>query len=324
MKAAEFDKELLALANAQAGSILSKLGIEYSESNRWLSACCPVHGGDNRTALAFNVEKGYWKCFTQDCQEKWGSTIVGLVAGVLNYTCDDAVEWLRENVKEIGDLKIKNHKVSDKIYKEECLKLLLRTDFYVKRGFSQLTVDSFEHGKAEKGAMSHRVVFPIRDENAKIRGFSGRWTKKEEIRDGKIVCLSNTGKQVAKWRHTSFNKSDYLYNFYKAKEFCRDELILVESIGNVMRWWDCGFKNCVACLGSSLSTKQIKLIIPSTKKVLLAFDNDKAGLKALKKASKGLEEYVNIATILPPPDRDWAECSNQEVLDIYGTYINQC
>lgn len=321
---AEFDKELLALANAQAGSILSKLGIEYSESGRWLSSSCPVHNGDNSKAFGFCVDKGYWRCFTQDCQEKWGSTIVGLVAGVLNYTCDDAVEWLRQNVKEIGDLKIKSARISDKVYKEECLKLLLRTDFYVKKGFSQSTVDSFEHGKAEKGVMRQRVVFPIRDENAKIRGFSGRWHGKDTLKDGKIVCLSDSGKIVPKWRHTSFNKSNYLYHFYKAKPFCSQELILVESIGNVMRWWDCGFKNCVACLGSSLSIKQIRLIIPSTKKVLLAFDNDKAGLKVLKKASKSLEEYVNIATILPPPDRDWADCSNKEVLDIYESYRYKC
>lgn len=313
--------ELVSIANAQVPEILDALGVTYSRGGSWLSSPCPVHKGDNSHGFGFNVDKGYWNCFSHGCHIEWGTNIIGLVAGVLGYSYDDSVQWLSENTKEVSHLKPKTERKEDKVYREDCLKRLFKTHFYTKRGFSQETVDAFEHGQAQSGRMAYRVVFPIRDGEGRIRGFSGRWGGLERQTDGNVECVSNTGKVVAKWKHTSFSKSSYLYNFYRIKDTCQDELILVESIGNVMRFWEAGKKNCVAVMGSSLSIVQAKLILASkAKNVILAFDNDEAGKKCSKKALKMLEQHVNTKIIFPTEGKDWSDMTNEEVLKIYGSH----
>jgi len=313
-------KELVKLANSQIPNLLTKLGIDFSHSGRWLTAPCKIHGGDNRQAFCFNSDKAYWKCFTRGCQEKFGNNIIGVVSGVLGYNFSDSIEWLINNIDE--DVKIfqKIERKEDKIYPETYLQRLFRNDFYLKRGFKQETLNDFEHGKAEAYALANRIVFPIRDENGMIRGFSGRWAGTEKIIDNETKCFDSRGNKVVKWRHTSFCKSNYLYNYYRAKQYCQEELIIVESIANVMRFWECGKKNCVASFGKDLSIRQVQLIIPSTKKVILAYDNDEAGVDGSRKAFKTLEPYINVEVMSSNNNQDWAEKSNEEVISIYENH----
>lgn len=315
------NQELIDLANSQIYSILDKLGVSYSESGEWASGACKIHHGDNKKGFGYNVSKGYWNCFTRKCHEQYGSNIIGLVSGTLQLSYEDAVGWLQDNVEDVKIKRFKMEHKEDKIYPEVCLLRLFKTDFYLKKNFLQQTLDAFEHGSAQSGDMLHRVVFPIRDSNGFIRGFSGRWSGKEvDNPDGTTTCFTSNGKEVAKWRHTSFHKSQYLYNFYRAKEFCSKELILVESIGNTMRWWEAGFRNCVACLGSSLSTIQAQMIMASTKKIILAFDQDPAGRLAAEKTKAKLEEFIDLVDLIPTKN-DWAKMSNQEVKDEFAKNI---
>jgi 5S rRNA maturation endonuclease (ribonuclease M5) len=315
-------KELLDLAHNQIPQLLTLLGIEYRQSGKYLISTCNVHHGDNRGAFAWNIESNSWRCFTHQCQEDWGHTIIGLVSGILQYSYDDAVAWIAENIHETNVVIKKTERKEDPIFPEISLQRLFKTDFYLKKGFLASTLNDFEHGKAESKNMIHRVVFPIRDENKYIRGFSGRWAGKEIEKGEKTVCVSPSGREVPKWKHM-VSKTNYLYNWYRAKDFSKQEIIIVESIGNVMRWWEAGFKNIVACLGSSLSPRQCQLIVGKTNSVILAFDNDKAGQKATKKSIKQLEEYMNVKELYTPDDRDWGEISAQEIQQIYGQNIRK-
>jgi hypothetical protein len=304
------------LSAEEIENILTKLGFDFVKNGCWLTANCKVHGGDNTHGFSFNTQKMYWKCWTNKCHEKHGIRLHNLISAILGISEYEAKEWLEENASIKVRKTIKEVK-TDKIYPEFCLKRLFRTDFYLKRGFLESTLENFEHGLAESGVMRGRVVFPIRDHNGFIRGFSGRWAGKQEDRNGKLVCLNRMGQNVPKWKHTSFTKSSYLYNFYKAKEHCTEQIILVESIGNVMRLWECGFKSVVACLGSSLSPELASTIISTTKRLILAFDADNAGFKATTKAKKMLDGYIDIKTISPTSGKDWAELNNQEVMEIW-------
>jgi DNA primase len=117
--------------------------------------------------------------------------------------------------------------------------------------------------------------------------------------------------------HFAVAKSRCLYNFHKAIEHAKDEIIVVESIGNTMRWHDAGFKNVVASLGCKLSNFQCRLLISSSKRVIIAYDGDEAGRNGAKYSVAKLEQFVDTIAIFPPDERDWAEMSNQEVNDIY-------
>ncbi len=314
---------VLQQANSQIESILTKLNINFKRSGKWLTASCSVHNGDNRGAFAFCTHTNKWVCFTQHCQQDCGNDILGLVRGVLSLNRAEAYNWLIENIDDVEYIpKEKEEEREDRIYPDYCVKKLFRTDFYLKRGFSQPTVEAFEHGIAQSKAMRNRVVFPIRDEKGLIRGFSGRWALKETQveRKGemKTICVTDAGTEVPKWRHTSFKKTRYCYRLREAQEFCKDELIVVESIGNAMRFYDAGFKNCIACMGSFISLQQANLIMNNTKTAILAFDNDKAGKAAEESSRKLLEPFLNLKTIWTPEGEDWATLTNEQVLNIWN------
>lgn len=292
--------------------ILTALGISFRQSGNWLSSPCIVHGGDNSYGLGVNVQTGRWKCFTHGCHLTLGSNIFALVKAVKQFSDEETLEWLRTYDKGLPRVGLVQTRKEDKIYPEVCLKRLFKTDFYLKRGFTQETLNCFEHGQAESGKLRKRVVFPIRDDRGMMRGFSGRWAGRTKEENGKVICVSDSGKEVPKWKHISFNKSQYLYNYSKIKEEC-DFIVVVESIGNVMRWHEVGIHCCVACLGSSLSVKQAQLLMNKTSHAILAFDNDAAGKKATQQSLKMLEQYLTVSIITPPDSRDWAELSNEEV-----------
>lgn len=299
---------------AKIESIFAALEVPLTRGGDWFQCACPVHHGDNKTAFGWNLKTSTWSCFTHHCEMVYGNKIVGLLKGVMNFTDEEASHWLAQNstgvVAPSAALKI------DKIYPENCLKRLFRTDFYEKRGFLRETLDNFEHGMAESGTMRNRVVFPVRDERGYIRGFSGRWAGKEAISNGKTICVSSTNKQVAKWKHTSFKKSSYLYNWCKLKSQNPEPIIVVESIANVMRFHEAGYQNVCASFGASLSVKQTSLLIKRGLPVILAYDNDEAGHKGIEKAKKKLEQYLDVRVLHTRDSRDWAELNNEEVKQI--------
>jgi 5S rRNA maturation endonuclease (ribonuclease M5) len=68
--------------------VCDALGIRVWKNRRMLYGCCPVHAGDNRSALNLYKEghslPGYWRCNTRHCEEVFRPTILGFVRGVLS------------------------------------------------------------------------------------------------------------------------------------------------------------------------------------------------------------------------------------------------
>ena len=238
---------------------------------------------------------------------------MGLVSGAKDIPSEDAAEWIMENVDEDMMIEMIEREEREYIFPEFCLKSLKATKFYLERGFTAETLKCFEHGLAESKKLRNRVVFAVRNSEGKIVGFSGRWAGKEDVVNGRTACFGDSGREVPKWMHDSFKKSKYLYHFTEAKEFCKKNIIVVESIGNVMRFWEAGYKNCVACMGSSISSDQSKILTSNSDCITLAFDNDPAGHRAESISRKRLEHYVDVKTMFPPDHRDWAEMSTEEV-----------
>ena len=68
--------------------LLERFDIEYSCNGKLLSMSCPIHGGDNTTALNIYPEgdtyRGNWKCRTHNCEEVFQPSIIGFVRGLLS------------------------------------------------------------------------------------------------------------------------------------------------------------------------------------------------------------------------------------------------
>ncbi|PID83183.1 DNA primase [Candidatus Campbellbacteria bacterium] len=117
-----------------------------------------------------------------------------------------------------------------------------------------------------------RIMFPIFSQSGDVIAYSGR-------------DLSGNDK-VAKYLNSPqtlfFDKSDILYGFYQAKTEARKRgyFILVEGQMDLIMSHQTGFENTVATSGTSLTQKHLDNMSYFSKKIIFAFDSDRAGIEA--------------------------------------------
>ncbi|MSR36935.1 MAG: DNA primase [Gemmatimonadetes bacterium] len=123
----------------------------------------------------------------------------------------------------------------------------------------------------------HRIMFPIEGLNGHVLAFGGRILG---------TGARSTGKDPAKYVNTSetpiYHKGEMLYGLPWAKNAIRREggALVVEGYMDAVSLAAAGFENVVAPLGTSVTDAQAQLLSRYTKRVLLLFDSDEAGLKA--------------------------------------------
>ena len=125
----------------------------------------------------------------------------------------------------------------------------------------------------------HRIMFPIEGLTGRVVAFGGRIL-------GSGGAARRSGKDPAKYVNTSetpiYHKGDVLYGMSWAKHAIRKEgsALVVEGYMDTVSLAAAGFENVVAPLGTSFTDAQGALLVRYTKRVLLLFDSDEAGLKA--------------------------------------------
>ena len=95
--------------------VLSKLDIDdYRMCSRMISMRCPIHGGDNESALNLyhtgDSYRGNWKCRTHQCEKVFKASVIGFIRGILSHkkfgwtkTGDDMVSF-QETMKVVENL----------------------------------------------------------------------------------------------------------------------------------------------------------------------------------------------------------------------------
>ena len=117
-----------------------------------------------------------------------------------------------------------------------------------------------------------RIIFPIIDNFSNVIAFGGR-----ALGDGKPKYLNSSDTPV-------FKKSRSLFAMNFARNACAESLILCEGYMDVIAVNMAGFPNTVATLGTALTTEQARIMAKYTKKVILSYDSDDAGVAAAKRA----------------------------------------
>lgn len=118
----------------------------------------------------------------------------------------------------------------------------------------------------------NRVMTPIIDVRGNVIAFGGR-----VLDDSKPKYINTSDTLV-------YKKTNELFAMNLAKDNCNDNIILCEGYMDVIAMHQAGFTNAVAGCGTALTSEQVKLISRYTKEVILAYDADEAGQKALNKA----------------------------------------
>jgi DNA primase len=118
-----------------------------------------------------------------------------------------------------------------------------------------------------------RVMFTIEDARGRIVSFGARTLDP----DGQPKYLNGPDSLV-------FNKSRNLYRYSQARAASKDKPILVaEGYVDVIALERAGFA-AVAPLGTALTEDQLVMIWKASKRPILCFDGDKAGIKAAERA----------------------------------------
>jgi 5S rRNA maturation endonuclease (ribonuclease M5) len=70
-------------------TLLDIFNIEYRSNNKMISMACPIHGGDNISAINLYPEgdryRGNWKCRTHGCDKVFKASVIGFIRGVLSH-----------------------------------------------------------------------------------------------------------------------------------------------------------------------------------------------------------------------------------------------
>lgn len=119
----------------------------------------------------------------------------------------------------------------------------------------------------------NRAMTPIIDVRGNVIAFGGR------VLDDSKPKYINTNDTLV------YKKTNEVFGLNLAKDSGKEQLILCEGYMDVIAMNQAGFTNCVAGCGTALTEEQVKLISRYAKEVLLAYDNDDAGRKALDRAA---------------------------------------
>lgn len=150
-------------------------------------------------------------------------------------------------------------------------------------------------------AFQDRIMFPLSDDTGRVIAFSGRiWRDPTE-------GARPQGKYKNSRSTLLFNKSYELYHLDKAKQVAKKkhELYLMEGFMDVIAAYRAGIENAVASMGTALTQEHVAHLSKFTKKVILAYDGDKAGRLATAKALEVLEKQeVEVVQIPDQMDPD--------------------
>jgi len=312
--------------------------IEIKKAGANYKALCPFHS-EKTPSFIVSPDKQVFHCF--GCAV--GGDVVAFVMKYESMSFPEALKFLakkaglRPEEYESGDFKGQTEEKTR-------LKALLKdaADFYMeslgagkeakeyllKRGINGESLKKFSLGYAPKGwhalrdhlkekkyseelilksgvaqqgpkgiydMLRDRVIFPIEDVQGAVIAFGGR------VMDDSLPKYLNSPDTML------FKKGETLYGLSQAKEGIRKKgyAVLSEGYLDVIVSHQHGFENVMAPLGTALTPGHLRKLSRFTKKLVLVFDGDPAGVAAAKRAlGVGLEQSFNLKVAVLPQGED--------------------
>lgn len=288
--------------------------IEVKKQGSSFVCICPFHA-DKNPSMHINPTKGFYHCFAckaggdafkfvMDYEKLSFADAVEKVASLSNFTLSYTKEK-QENKKELKSIlpslnayfkdNLKHHKevltylyqraLNDKdIAKfelgfagasEDSIRLLQNQKIPLEDAMSVGALKKDENNEFY-ASFIWRITFPIYDHKDLLVGFGGR-----------TLNPNVPAKYVNSPQNILFDKSRIFYAFNIAKENIakKKEIIVCEGYMDAIAFHKAGFNNAVAVLGTALTEHHLPLIRRYDAKVILCFDNDKAGLKAATRSA---------------------------------------
>ncbi|AJK51542.1 DNA primase [Mycoplasma capricolum] len=151
----------------------------------------------------------------------------------------------------------------------------------------------------------NRIIFPIKDENNHIIGFSGRSYTKD-----------NEPKYLNTKENKVFKKSHLAYNIASALKISKSlkQIIVLEGFMDVISLSRIDINNTIALMGTSLSNYHLELFKKHNLEVLLFLDGDDPGVQAnIKISHQLLKQQINVKIIDNQTSYDPDELINNDL-----------
>ena len=137
-----------------------------------------------------------------------------------------------------------------------------------------------------------RIMFPVLDVNGKPIAFGAR------------AMGSDEPKYLNSPETAAYTKGQHLYGLFQGKEEIRKKkfAILVEGYLDLIALYEFGITNVAASLGTAFTPEQSKLLGRFSKRVVINYDGDSAGIKAARRAIEHLLPHEFDIKVLVLPD----------------------
>jgi len=159
-----------------------------------------------------------------------------------------------------------------------------------------------------------RLMFPIRDEQGRVVGFSGR-----------ILDQSSPAKYVNSPETPLFKKSRILYGLDRARQEMTNErrAIICEGQIDVIRCHLAGIRAAVAPQGTALTDAHALLLKRYADEIVLVFDSDTAGQNAaLRGAEVLLQAGLTVRIAALPAEEDPDSILRKQGAESFSSLIN--
>lgn len=229
---------------------------------------------DNPTSLSINKTTGIWKDFARNI----GGDLAKLIALTTGDSNWGNIKKVLENFNpETIDVKLE----SPKIFSKSNLDLIKKDySYWNARGISDGVLDKLDCGVVSEAKMAKRFVFPIYNRRGDIYGFSGR-------------LIESPNEFSPKWKHIG-QKKFWSYPLFLSEDFCKEEIILVESVGDMLSLFEIGFFNVIVLFGVSISREIFNNIIRiNPDKITIILNNDSQNNSVGNKAAVKIKEKLS-------------------------------
>ncbi len=300
-----------------------------------LFGLCPFHG-EKTPSFSVNSEKQIYHCF--GCGK--GGSVIGFIMEIENLSFPDAVQFLArragmevpEDTRDVNRGRrarlLELNRDAARFFHAQLMDDAGRAgqEYVAKRGITSMvkpfglgfapdswqsltdamTVRGYTHqelidaGLARVGKSGglydyfrDRLMFPVIDVRGSVIGFSGRI-----LGDGEPKYLNSPDTLV-------YSKSHSLFALNLAKKSKSGYILLVEGNIDVVSLHQAGFDSAVASLGTALTADQARLIARYAPQVVIAYDSDAAGQKAVQRAISILQPMdINVKVVTIPGAKD--------------------
>lgn len=293
--------------------VLRNAGCKPQNFGTYITCAATYRGGDDPSSIAIYLNNRIVKDFVMNQT----FSLEHFLRKTLNLKHSEQLDKILAGTVEYHTTEFDKQDPFDKESRyyssDDIVSLVPDHSYWEGRGIPADVVSIFNGGVCTTGKMKDRYVFPIVNSRRKIEGFSGR---------------DVTGEMKMKWKHLG-KKAQWTFPLVFSHRFVTQlsQVIIVESIGDMLSLWRSGIKNVAISFGTNIGIGLTKALISlNPYQIIIATNKDEVnrfghcpGQMAAQKMKTQLTDFFdpNQISIYHPTLNDFGIQTDEQNLTWY-------